>query len=312
MEKVEYGGWPNCVRLANGDVELVATTDVGPRILRLGFQGERNLFKEFEDQLGQAGSDQWHPYGGHRFWHSPEGNPRTYFPDNSRVEADWDETRLKLTQPVEATTGMQKELEITLGEGGHVIVLHRLINTNLWEVECAPWALTVMAPGGRAIVPQEPYAPHPDALLPARPVAVWPYTNMADPRLTWGRHFITLRQDDAGPLPIKFGVRNTLGFAVYALDGFLFIKTARFNPEARYPDFNCSMEFFTDKGMLEMESLGPLERLAPQGGTAEHTEHWLLHRQRLPEDEDEMTHLLEGIFQKTQRFTEPHRERPNR
>ena len=48
LEKTEYAGWKNCVRLSNGEIELVVTTDVGPRVIRLGFVGGQNLFKEFK------------------------------------------------------------------------------------------------------------------------------------------------------------------------------------------------------------------------------------------------------------------------
>ena len=46
MQTVSYGGWPRCVRLANQNIELIATTDIGPRIIRFGFIGAPNLFKE--------------------------------------------------------------------------------------------------------------------------------------------------------------------------------------------------------------------------------------------------------------------------
>src|SRR5690349_10985616 len=39
IEKTEYGGWPNCYRISNGEVELIVTTDVGPRIMHYGFVG---------------------------------------------------------------------------------------------------------------------------------------------------------------------------------------------------------------------------------------------------------------------------------
>ena len=52
-ERTQYGGWPNCYRLSNGTVELIATADVGPRIIRFGFTGGQNLFAEFPDQLGK-------------------------------------------------------------------------------------------------------------------------------------------------------------------------------------------------------------------------------------------------------------------
>ena len=50
VEKTAYKGWKNCYRVSNGEVELIVTGDVGPRIIRFGFVGGQNLFKEFADQ----------------------------------------------------------------------------------------------------------------------------------------------------------------------------------------------------------------------------------------------------------------------
>ena len=36
---------------------------------------------------------------------------------------------------------------------------YRLINNNLWDIELAPWAISVMAEGTVGIIPQEPYQP---------------------------------------------------------------------------------------------------------------------------------------------------------
>src|SRR5215475_104744 len=55
VEKVEYKGWQNCYRVSNGEVELIVTGDVGPRVIRFGFVGGQNLFKEYADQLGKTG-----------------------------------------------------------------------------------------------------------------------------------------------------------------------------------------------------------------------------------------------------------------
>ena len=37
-----YGGWPNTVKLTNGNIELIVTLDVGPRVIRFGFSEEPN------------------------------------------------------------------------------------------------------------------------------------------------------------------------------------------------------------------------------------------------------------------------------
>ena len=275
MNVEPYNGWANCVRLTNGNVDLVVTTDVGPRVIRFGFVGEQNVFKEYPDQAGKTGGGEWRIYGGHRLWHAPEAKPRTYSPDNAPVKHEWNGTTLRLTQPTEADTGIQKQMEITLdADMNRVRVLHRLINRNAWDVTLAPWALTVMAPGGRAIYPQEPYISHTEKLLPARPVVLWNYTNMNDPRWTWGEKYIQLQQDSKADTPQKIGIRNSLGWSAYTLNGDVFVKQFPHNADAVYPDYGCNNETFTNGDMLEVESVGPLAPLAADGGAVEHIEQW--------------------------------------
>lgn len=289
MEKVAYGGWPNCVKLTNGKIELIATTDVGPRIIRFGFVGGQNLFKEYEAMMGKTGAKEWMIYGGHRLWHAPEAMPRTYWPDNTPVKADWDGTTLKLTPEPETGPGMQKEIEITMDpKTDSVKLVHRLTNIGDWEIETAVWCLSVMAQGGRAIFPQEPYIPHEEYLLPARPLVLWHYTQMADPRWIWGNKYFQLKQDPKASgktVKQKVGFLNKQGWAAYYLKGDLFIKRFDVTPDAKYPDFGCNTETFTNDEMLEVESLGPLVTLKGNGGQAEHTETWTLNKVELGEDE---------------------------
>jgi hypothetical protein len=152
-----------------------------------------------------------------------------------------------------------------------------------------------MAPGGRAIFPQEPFRPHPDALLPARALVIWPYTNMADPRFRWGERFIQLRQDPTASSLQKFGLMNTRGWGAYELHGQLFLKRFAFDPHATYADFGCNTECFTNAEMLEVESLGPLTRLAP-GASVEHVEHWVLERVEMGPSEESVAEALEPVL----------------
>lgn len=75
ISKTPYAGWPNCYRMTNGQVELIVTTDVGPRVIRYGFAGGQNIFKEFQEQLGKSGETAWQARGGHRLWIAPEAVP---------------------------------------------------------------------------------------------------------------------------------------------------------------------------------------------------------------------------------------------
>ncbi|MGH9767674.1 MAG: hypothetical protein ACREAB_09610, partial [Blastocatellia bacterium] len=143
IEKVEYKGWKNNLKLSNGEAELIITLDVGPRVIRYGYVGGANVFKEFDDQIGKSGEKEWMIRGGHRLWHAPEEIKRTYELDNSLVK--WEklgETGARVIQDVEPNTGIQKEMDITLDVAGSgVKVVHRLRNANMWDVELAPWAL---------------------------------------------------------------------------------------------------------------------------------------------------------------------------
>lgn len=303
MEKINYGGWPNCIRLCNDEVELVITTDVGPRVMRYGFIGEQNFFKEYDDQMGKTGGDEWRIYGGHRLWHAPEARPRSYAPDNDPVEYRWDGFSITLIQAIEPLTGLAKEIRITLDPvGTHVTVVHTLINKTVWHIETAPWAMSTMAQNGRVIFPQEPLYPYPEYLPAARPMVLWHYSDMSDPRWTWGKKYIQLRQDPKAEGQVKVGIGNSLGWAAYCLNDQVFVKRFGYDPDAVYPDFrSCNNETFTNSDMIEIETLGPIVKIAPDG-RASHSEHWFLFKQKVGESEESIDEKLLPLVKQTEQY----------
>ncbi|MBM4018643.1 MAG: hypothetical protein FJ288_10010 [Planctomycetes bacterium] len=276
METIEYGGWKRNVRLANAKLELVATLDVGPRIIHLAAPGRANVFKQYADQMGKAGEPAWQIRGGHRLWVAPEDPVATYFPDNGPVQAEELPRGIRLRPAPETPNGIQKEIDIILDKRRpHVRLRHRLVNTGSAPVRLAPWALSVMAAGGTAVIGLPPRGSHPADLLPNQTITLWPYTDLGDPRLSFAARAILLRQDATAARPEKFGLLTPEGWAAYAVGGCLFLK--RFPCKARrtYPDMGCNAEFFTNADMLEVESLGPLVNLRP-GRKVEHVEDWFL------------------------------------
>ena len=273
IERIAYAGWPHCYRLSDGQLEAVATGDVGPRIVRLGFVNGKNVFGGLEEGLGQTGGDEWRLYVGHRFWHAPEANPRSYYPDNEPIQVEATGNTLTLTPPLEKTTGIQKTLSLSLA-AGRFTATHTLRNDGVWPVQLAPWALSVMATNGVAIVPQ-PQAPDPTALLPNRTIRLWPYADMADRRWHWGTKFITLRQDPQGGGPTKFGTNGSDGWCAYWNEGLLFLKRYDYQAGAAYPDNGCTIECYTNPRFLELETLGPLVWLEP-GRSVSYVERWYL------------------------------------
>lgn len=283
IEKTAFGSWGNCVRMSNGEIELYATLDFGPRVIRYATVGGGNMMKEDPERsisnkdlgFGVDCEDAWYIYGGHRLWTSPEGMPRSYYPDNEPVELFIEnENTIRLVPKPQKKNNLQMEMILTMDENGFVRADHNITNLNMWEITFAPWTLTVLSQGGLEIVPQ----PDKDTgLLGNRILALWPYTDMGDSRVTWMNRFTALRQDPNATTSFKFGLNNEKQFAAYFNHGDLFIKRYTHLEDGVYPDFGVSFETFTNQHFIEMETLGELQPVAP-GETVSHTENWELYK----------------------------------
>ena len=271
MKKISFEGWENCVELQSGDFRLVVATEIGPRVMG-GFVGDsKNIFYVDPKLAGKSGGDQWVNYGGHRLWHAPEMKPRSYAPDNTKATArELKDGSVMFSAGTEAATGIYKSIVIKSLGNNKFRVEHHLRNDNPWEIELAPWALSVMAPGGTAIAPLNKA---PKALLPNTFFAFWPYTDLADGRYTFGHDFLLLKQVP-GMNPTKVGFNCENGWIAYAGGGTLFIKTFEYYVDAEYPDNGCSIEFYTCSNMLEAETLAPLYAIS-EGEEIVHVEEWL-------------------------------------
>lgn len=275
MERIEYLGHKDCVRLTNGDVEVVAASGFGPRVLHYGFVGGTNLFGLFPDVEAETEMGRWRAIGGHRLWIAPETKPASYAPDDRpvRVESLGD-LGLRLTGPTDAA-GLEKSMALgLLPKGSEVEVRHRIVNRNPEPVEVAPWALTILE-GGTVVLPLEPYRSHADSVLPTQPLVLWPFTDLSDPRLKLEARAIRVTADSLSDAPTKIGLANRREWAGYLKDDTLFVKRYPWLDGATYPDFGVNTEVFTKGSFMELESLGPLCRLAP-GEAVDHVERWRL------------------------------------
>jgi hypothetical protein len=280
-----YKGYPNCIKLTNGDVELIATTDIGPRILSYRrLPDGPNVLRESEEELaGRSGEPGWVGRGGHRLWVGPEDLTRTYAPDNAPVRWAELDNGVLLTQPADEY-GIEKRMAIALAKSGPVVTItHTLMNVGNEPAEVAAWALTVMKGGGVEVIPLPAHADHPGSPRNARSPAdfaasstmvLWPYFSFTDDRWAFGDRYITLTQKKRGPT--KIGLAHTPGWVAYLNDRQLFVKFISFQSQKTYPDRGVNYETFSNADMVEMESLGPLVVLAPGGDSTDHVERWSL------------------------------------
>lgn len=280
IKNVKYG---ECVKLENGHAELIISLDFGPRIISYRLTDDRNiLFEDPDKKIFQDDpliksyfdmGERWYMYGGHRLWVAPEIMPETYFPDDRTVEFELIENGVILRQMDQVKNGLRLCMKVVLDkESSLVQITHEITNIGKTEKELAPWSITGMAAGGVCIF--EMPSLH-QAFLPNRTLAIWPYTDMEDERLSIHKKYITLEQDAKKLKPCKIGTDNEAGYGVYLKDETLFIKRYEHKKEGRYPDRNVSFETYTNGFFLEMESLGELVTLMP-GKTAVHEETWEL------------------------------------
>jgi hypothetical protein len=233
------------------------------------------MFAEYRDQQGRGREREWMIRGGHRLWIAPEVKPDTYELDNTPVEVRKIPDGVRTVQPVGRLTGVRKRMDITLSPGrNEARIVHTLTNMNRGAVVLAPWALTVMAPGGMAIIPLPAKIPHTARLTHNQEWSVWGYTDFSDPRWTIGSRYIFFRQDRRRG-PAKIGIAHREGWVAYLLGKDVFVKKFAWIDGAKYPDGGVNFETFSNEDMLEIESLGPLVTLKP-GRSVKHVETWRL------------------------------------
>jgi len=277
IEEIEHREFGRCLKISNGDAEVIVSLDFGPRILGYALDGGENILGWHPEAAVETELGKWKPYGGHRLWVAPEKMPLSYAPDNEKVDyLVEDETSALFSRPADAA-GFEKQFRIKFAErGSGISVDHKITNTRDEAVEVAAWALTIMRPGGEVVIPNEPFAPYSsEHLLPVRSMTLWSYTDFTDPRWTFEKDAIRLRVDENLAHQQKFGVLNKQGWAAYECEGMRFTKRFITLDNAAYPDMNCNNEVYTAGGFVEVETLSPLKMLE-QGESIEYEETWEL------------------------------------
>ena len=275
IKQTEFHGH-SCFELSNGEASVIASADFGPRIVSYSLAEGENILGWHPDAAVTTDLGTWKPYGGHRLWMAPENMPLSYAPDNEPVQVqEHGELSLSLSAKEDAA-GIEKRITLTLNEKGSRLTLDHEITNRDEARDVSAWALTIMAPGGEAVIPNEPFAPYSgETLLPVRSMAVWSYTDFTDPRWTFTKDEIRIRVDESLGHQQKIGILNKQGWAGYRLGDLFFRKSFEYVDGASYPDMNSNTEIYTAGVFVEVESLSPL-RILETGDSITYTETWEL------------------------------------
>ncbi len=278
IEQTHYQHWTGAYRCVVGESELIAITQIGPRIMSLRCGGGENVL--YEDRTG-FGLDQWKLYGGHRFTTAPE-TAQSYEPDNTPCDVAVEDGRLRILQRPQCG-GLQKILEIgPCGESGFE-VRHVLRNTGnlLWWG--AAWTLTCVRPTGNLVAAwgagsdrwRYNMVRYWSRLGDCHGATDSPQWRPAD------EVFIVEPTGESG----KIGLFADRGWLALARTDATFFKRCRPTAsESLYPDGGCNVEVYTCRDFLEMEMLGPLQTLHP-GEETSHTECWRIVAETFTEDQ---------------------------
>src|SRR5690606_22175765 len=111
--------------------------------------------------------------------------------------------------------------------------------------------------------------------------------------------FIRLSTDESLTGSQKIGVANTRGWAAYLRAGELLVKRFAWERDATYPDYGVNTEAYTAGSFIELETLGPLERLEP-GASLSHEERWFLFPDvTAPEADEALAGVLDPLIART-------------
>jgi len=266
MELVEYKNFGKCAKYERNGVIAMVTLDIGPRIIYYGTK-EFNFMNEDQERIVQKSGDffdnsykkgeKWCLYGGHRVWKAIE-DMETYVPDNYPVECEMTEYGGEFytqTTPF----GLKYGFSFEMRENGALDIINRIFNFGE-DREISIWALTVVAKGGKLIVPMNDKV---NDLLPSQNFVIWPYCNLKDERLCIEKEKFTLCQTNKEQA-FKLGIFSKKNEAFYELNG----KTMKFTYQkidGVFGDFWCNFETYTNAHILEVEGLGAMKTLKKNG-----------------------------------------------
>ena len=300
---LDYG---KCVSISNGVIEAYVTVDIGPRIIKFSYVDSQNFMcterkalggrseAPFEDFFGKG--RKWENLGGHRIWLSPESYPETYLPDDRPVAYEVTEHGAIFNPLADTEVGVQKTMEIKMdADDANMQVIMKVKNITKTDKEFAVWALSVCAAGGTLVLPTNT---NDTGLLPNRAIVVWPYTDLRDDRIYFGNKYATIRQDVNATTPVKLGFNLNGGTAYYVMGDEILAKTYDTkHGKAKYADYDCSFESYTNNIFLEFETLSELKNVAPEEEHV-HIENWSLLKVDCKtdfKDDDSIDNLLSKI-----------------
>jgi hypothetical protein len=271
-------GYDDCIELANDSTRVVLCPAVGGRVLQYSYRGKDALYLPpgGEGWTWKPGEGGGSPVPG-RFDIGPEqtipSHPALW---HGRWQGEITGPRsARLTSPRDEPTGVQLVREFRLdSETSRLDCTQTIRNVSEQTVEYCHWSRTFAQGRGIVVIPLSPGSRFPEDYVMYVPAPLIDFRPRDD----------KIRRRDGcleilgPPRHPKLGMDSTAGWFAYLMpQDLMFVKQFPVDPDRVYNEvagLTVSI-WYPDGPMVELEPIGPRERLKP-GDEAPFTETWYL------------------------------------
>jgi hypothetical protein len=303
-ETIRYVGYPDCIELRNETTRVVLCPEAGGRVLVYALAGENALYLEEEETGKDYVPGEGASMSAGRFDIGPEKIiPRRNLLWSGKWQGEiTGERSAKLTSQKDPATGTQLVREFRLAaEGSHLSCTQTIINVSDGITQWCHWSRTFARGNGICVIPLTPNSRFPNNyvmyetgdLINLRPT---------DPNIRTRDGFLEITGVPKEP---KLGMDSYAGWFGYLMPhNVLFVKRYKVFPDRVYNEVaGLTISIWYPEGKrVELEPIGPRERLKP-GGSASFTEDWWLLPFEFPENGREVE--LQEVHAVVERQTTP-------
>ncbi|MCA9062023.1 MAG: hypothetical protein KDA96_03165 [Planctomycetaceae bacterium] len=275
VRTVSWHGYSKAVELANDHVRVVLCPEVGGRVLEYSLNGKNVLFVSDDERNWKPGNGPAASAG--RFDIGPElVIPRRdlLWSGEWTVEVTGHRT-VRLTSPEDPGPGVQLIRDFELAaDSSRLRCTQTIVNVSDHVTEWCHWSRTFAVGKGICLIPVTDHSRFPNSWVMYEEGSL---INMRpdDPNIRRRDEYIEIL---AAPRKPKLGFDSYAGVIAYvAPNDLLFVKRFRTDPDAVYNEaagLTISV-WYPDHEMIELEPIGPRQRLQP-GESGAFTEEWWL------------------------------------
>ena len=284
---VKYLGYGSAIELSNDNVRVVLCPEVGGRVLEYSLHGKNVLFISQDEKDWTPGRKPASSAG--RFDIGPElivPQRQVLWSGEWTAKISGSRMTILKSQP-DPGTGVQLQREFELAaDSSRLSCTQTIINISDEVKEWCHWSRTFAVGQGICIIPTTPNSRFPNQYVMYEEGSL---INMRpdDPGIRVREGMIEIFKTPRKP---KLGFDSSAGVMAYvAPNDLLFVKRFKVDRDRVYNEaagLTISV-WYPNGDMVELEPIGPRERLAP-GESASFTEVWWLGEARFPADSDQL------------------------